>query len=199
MRYNPHVQPGVFELFCGPMYSGKTMALHYRLMPLEHMEHKFVFIRPTSDRRPARTAPYESVFIEDNNPAQILSVVSDEHLLVAIDEIEFFGEGIIETVGALVRKGRNVVASGLDLNFRGEPFGQMAGLMAIADEVMKCKKAICRYNNCGAVATRTQRIIHGAPAVYDSPVKSVEGSSEHECYEPRCIQHHFVPGKPAHL
>ena len=193
MAYNHHIVPGKFEIFCGPMYSGKTQALAMRLMPLEHMDCDFIFIRPASDKRKQRQFSYETIFVDDEMPEKILEIVLDRHKLVAIDEIEFFQENIIEIVKELLRQGKNVVASGLDLNFRGEPFGPMAGLMAIADEVNKCRKAICKHNSCREIANRTQKLIGGKPAPYESQLKSVEGNSINESYEPRCVGHHFVP------
>jgi len=193
MSYNHHIIPGKFEIYCGPMYSGKTQALAMRLMPLEHMGCDFIFIRPASDKRKQRQFSCETFFIDDESPEKILEIVLDRHKLVAIDEIEFFKDSIIEVVKELLRQEKNVVASGLDLNFRGEPFGPMASLIAIADEVSKCRKAICKHNNCREIANRTQKLIDGKPAPYESQIKSVEGIKQNETYEPRCLKHHFVP------
>jgi len=193
MVYTPYIIPRKFEIYCGPMYSGKTQALTMRLMPLEHMNCDFIFIRPTSDKRKERQSQYETFFVNDEIPERILEVVSNKHRLVAIDEIEFFHDRIIGVVKELLIQGKNVVASGLDLNFRGEPFGPMADLMAIADEVNKCQRAICKYDSCGSIANRTQKLIDGKPAHYESQTKSVEGRKINETYEPRCLRHHFVP------
>jgi thymidine kinase len=193
MAYTPYIIPGKFEIYCGPMYSGKTQALTARLMPLEHMNCDFIFIRPTSDKRKERQLSYETFFVDDETPEKILGIVSNKHQLVAIDEIEFFNEGIVKVVKELLMQGKNVVASGLDLNFRGEPFGSMADLMAIADELTKCQRAICKYAGCGSIANRTQKLIDGKPAPHESQTKSVEGIRTNETYEPRCLKHHFVP------
>jgi len=144
MVYTPYIIPRKFEIYCGPMYSGKTLALTKRLGPLEQMGCDFIFIRPTSDKRKERQFAYETFFVNDELPGIILDIVSNKHRLVAIDEIEFFHENIIGVVKELLIQRKNVVASGLDLNFRGEPFGPMASLMAIADEVNKCQGAICK-------------------------------------------------------
>jgi thymidine kinase len=90
----------------------------------------------------------------------------------------------------LADQGKRVIAAGLDQDFRGEPFGPMPLLLALAEQVDKLN-AICV--RCGAAASRTQRLIDGRPAHYDDPVILVGGS---ESYEARCRQCHEVPGKP---
>lgn len=89
-----------------------------------------------------------------------------------------------------MRNGIRVIASGLDLDFRGEPFGAMPQLLTIAEKVDKVT-AICL--SCGQPATRTQRLLNGHPAPYDSEIVSI-GSSDK--YEPRCRACHVVPNRP---
>jgi len=196
---NPeHFKPGQFELFFGPMYSGKSEALAYRFKPVLHLpECSYLFFRPTSDNRPERTCPFDATFIEDSNPERILKIALDSRtMVVGIDEIEFFSEGIVHAIEELLSSKVNVLAAGLDLDFRGEYFGSMARLISIADHVTKCRQAICKYNDCGRTATRTQRLINGVPAHYLDQVKSTEGNRPEETYEPRCVDHHFIPGRP---
>ena len=88
-------------------------------------------------------------------------------------------------------QGLRVILAGLDMDFRGEPFGPMPLLMAEAEEVTKLQ-AICVV--CGAPASRTQRLIDGQPAAYDDPIILVGGS---ESYEARCRQCHEVPRERA--
>jgi thymidine kinase len=83
-----------------------------------------------------------------------------------------------------------VILAGLDLDFRGEPFGPMPFLMSIAEEVTKLR-AICVV--CGESACRTQRLVDGHPANYNDPIIMVGAQ---ESYEARCRQHHVVPGTP---
>lgn len=82
-----------------------------------------------------------------------------------------------------------MIAAGLDMDFRGEPFGVVPNIMAIAESVTKLQ-AVCSV--CGSPASRTQRLIDGKPASYDDPVILVGAS---ESYEARCRHHHEVPGK----
>jgi thymidine kinase len=110
--------------------------------------------------------------------------------VVAIEEGQFFGEELAGVVRRLLRDGHQVYVTGLNQDFRGEPFGVMPTLMALADEV-SLLTAICQ--KCHGVGTRTQRIIDGAPAPWDSPLILVGGA---DCYEARCPDCHEVPGRP---
>jgi len=114
---------------------------------------------------------------------------ADAHI-VAIEEGQFFDEGIVEVVRRLLRAGHLVYVTGLAQDFRGEPFGQMPTLLALADEI-SLLTAICQ--KCHGVGTRTQRIIDGEPASWDSPLILVGGA---DCYEARCPDCHEVPGRP---
>jgi thymidine kinase len=106
--------------------------------------------------------------------------------VIAIDEGQFFDADLVPLVLDLAGEGKRVIIAGLDLDFRGEPFGPMPQLLAHAEFVDKLT-AIC---NCGRVATRTQRLIGGHPAHYDDPVILVGAA---ESYEPRCRSCHTVP------
>ena len=96
---------------------------------------------------------------------------------------------MIEILERLANSGVRVIVAGLDLDFRGEPFGIMPEILARAEYVTKLQ-AICQV--CGAPATRTQRIINGHPADYDDPIILVSAS---EKYEARCRHCHQVPHK----
>ncbi|MBN1193151.1 MAG: thymidine kinase [Coriobacteriia bacterium] len=110
--------------------------------------------------------------------------------VVAIEEAQFFGEGLTPVVQRLLGNGHLVYLTGLNQDFRGEPFGVMPTLMSLADE-LSLLTAICQ--KCHGVATRTQRLIDGAPAHWDSPQIMVGGA---EYYEARCADCHRVPGRP---
>ena len=203
-QYSSHIKPGVLEIYTGPMKSSKTKRLVARVDPLRFINGaEFIFIRPQIDTRAdiIREDPlvYDRwFFVHGDEQGALISAVKPEHSLVAIDELQFFGLHIVSELEELLRKGVNVVGSGLDTNFRGEPFGQMGRLLCIADEVRK-KPAVCTYIKCGLPATRTQRLIGGEPAGYNSPlilIEGVETDGKKVTYEPRCITHHIVPGKP---
>jgi thymidine kinase len=107
--------------------------------------------------------------------------------VVAVDEAQFFDWELSKLCTELAERGVRVILAGLDMDFRGEPFGPMPLLMAEAEEVSKLQ-AICVV--CGAPASRTQRLIDGLPAAYDDPIILVGGS---ESYEARCRHCHEVP------
>lgn len=196
----PAVRPGKFELYCGPMKSGKTLELLHRVERLNYLPNcSFAFFRPTTDTRDPVVKSrwgvdrsYESIAIDPQHPEQILEH-STYLSLVAIDETQFFGDAIVDVILELMRRNINVIASGLDLDFRGEPFGHMHRLLSIATDVTKLS-GVCQVDGCGKEATRTQRLVNSKPAPYDSPIILV--GDEEEGYECRCLFHHLVPSHP---
>jgi thymidine kinase len=117
---------------------------------------------------------------------EILTAVSPTTTVVAIDEVQFFDTAVVQVCDALAEQGKRVICAGLDMDFRGVPFGPMPDLLARAEEVQKLH-AICVI--CGEEASRTQRLIEGHPAAYDDPVVMVGAA---EVYEARCRQCHQV-------
>ncbi len=183
---------GRLEVITGPMFCGKTDELLRRLRRAIIAKQKIQVFKPGFDVRYSsekvtshagneyNASPVESI-------SDVLTLLEDDVTLVAIDEAQFFGEEIIDVVQALVDKGLRVIVGGLDMDFRGEPFGQMPVLLAQAEFVDKLH-AICMV--CGEEATRTQRLVDGKPAYYDDPIIIVGAS---EMYEARCRIHHQVP------
>lgn len=108
---------------------------------------------------------------------------------MAIDEIQFFDPSIVPILLDIGKNGIEVYAAGLDLNFRGEEFKTTNELMKRADEVEHLT-ARCEFPGCNKPATRSQRIIDGKPAPYDSPLVVIGGK---EMYQARCEEHHIVP------
>ena len=194
------IRPGVLEVFCGPMKSGKTREAINRVDKLEYIEHHdYRFVKPSID---TRSEHVESRFgelsvtctlIDEAHPDELLDVVDGETIVV-IDEAQFFDKRLKSVVKHLVEEGCNVVVAGLDLDFRGEPFGAMPGLLSLADHVTKLT-GICDFKGCSKPGTRTQRLIDGEPAPYDAPTVRVETESAEEAYDVRCTQHHRVPLK----
>ncbi|RPJ00886.1 MAG: thymidine kinase, partial [Chloroflexi bacterium] len=123
------------------------------------------------------------------NAHTILNQLAPDTTVVAIDEAQFFDAGIEAVAEQLAHRGIRVIIAGLDVDFRGEPFGSMPALLCRADEVQKLH-AICMV--CGENATRTQRLVNGQPARYDDPIIVIGAS---ESYEARCRDHHAVPGR----
>jgi thymidine kinase len=193
-----HYQPsgGWIELVCGSMFSGKTEELLRRVRRAEIARKSIRIFKPTIDHRYGlvRVASHDGIAREDvivvERAWEILDHITPDVEVVAIDEVQFFDWRIADVCTLLANQGRRIIAAGLDQDFRGEPFGPMPLLLALAERVDKLH-AICVV--CGASASRTQRLIDGRPARYDDPIILVGGS---ERYEARCRNCHDVPGKP---
>ena len=199
-RYDPNIKPGILEVYCGPMKSGKTRELIHRVDNLHYIKGcNFVLIKPAVDTRNIKiqsrfgSLSSECVLVNEKQPEEIIAAVKPEHRVIAIDEAQFFTESVIQVIKHLLNQDKNVIVAGLDLDFRGEPFGQMHHLLAMADIVHKLT-GICDYEGCGAPATRTQRLVAGKPASYYSPIILI--GDVQEGYQCRCLKHHEVPDKP---
>ncbi len=182
---------GWIEIICGSMFSGKTEELIRRLRRAEIAKQKVQVFKPAIDTRYAdrevtshnglqvEAIPVESV-------AQLRELITSDTTVVAIDEAQFFDDDIVQLCSTLANRGLRVIVAGLDMDFRGEPFGPVPALMARAEQVDKLQ-AICV--TCGGPASRTQRLIDGEPAAYDDPVILVGAS---EVYEARCRGCHEI-------
>lgn len=187
---------GWIELICGSMFSGKTEEMLRRIRRAEIARKRIQIFKPRIDHRYGieRVTSHNGVAREDvlvvDSAAEISAQLAADSEVIAIDEVQFFDWAIADVCTQLADRGYRVIAAGLDQDFRGEPFGPMPLLMALAEQVDKLN-AICVC--CGAAASRTQRLIDGRPARYDDPIILVGGS---ESYEARCRRCHQVPGKP---
>ena len=123
---------------------------------------------------------------------QIAEKVRDEVDVVAIDEAQFLDNGIVGVVNDIADRGVRVIVAGTDMDFRGEPFGPIPRLLAIAERIDKLH-AICVV--CSDLATRNQRLIDGEPAPAEGPTIQVGGA---ESYEARCRKCHDVPLRTRH-
>jgi thymidine kinase len=187
---------GWVEVVCGSMFSGKTEELIRRVKRAQIARLKVQVFKPRVDRRyaPEKIASHNGMHADArpvDSSAEILELVEPDTQVVALDEAQFFDQGLVDVCAELARRDKRVIVAGLDLDFRGEPFGPMPTIMAEAEMVEKLQ-AICVV--CGASASRTQRLIDGKPAAYDDPVIVIGAS---EMYEARCRHCHSVPGKPA--
>lgn len=189
----PVFQPsgGWIEVICGSMFCGKTEELLRRIRRAAIAKQKIQVFKPAIDYRYglSRVASHnglawESVAVASSN--EILEHLRPDTTVVAIDEVQFFDDGVTDVADQLAHRGLRVVCAGLDMDFRGEPFGPMPKLMAQAERVDKLH-AICVV--CGAAASRTQRLIDGQPARYTDPVIVIGAA---ETYEARCRRCHVV-------
>ena len=181
---------GRVEVICGSMFSGKTEELIRRVRRAVIARKQVqVFKHRLDDRYGAieRVSSHDGQHVDAlpvATAATLVGLLRAETSVVAIDEAQFFDDGVLALVQALANEGRRVIVAGLDTDFRAEPFGMMPALMAIAEEVTKLN-AICTV--CGETASRTQRLVNGRPARLRDPVILV-GAEER--YEARCRAHH---------
>lgn len=184
---------GAVHVICGCMFCGKTDEMLRLLRRYAIAGRQVVLVKPRLDTRS------DDVTVVSRSGAHHLAVAVDHSReipalardadIVAIEEGQFFDEGLPDVAESLADAGKQVLVTGLDRDFRGIPFGPMPRLMALADQVTKLT-AICMV--CGEQATRTQRLIDGRPASADSPLIVIGGMGD-ETYEARCRLHHEVP------
>lgn len=194
-----NIHKGSLEVICGSMFSGKTEELMRRLRRAEFAKQHVLTIKHHIDNRTSYSCitshggqervavPLEGTIA---TLQKILELAHDEVGVVGIDEVQFFPREIIVVIDSLVQRGKRVIAAGLDLDFRGQPFGVVPTLLAVADHVTKLK-AICVL--CGHDAYHSQRLINGKPARYDDPTIMVGAQ---ECYQARCRNCFSLEGMP---
>ena len=183
---------GSIEVVCGSMFSGKTEELIRRLVRAKIAKQTIQVFKPAIDNRYDETkvkshtgAGIEAIPVKDTD--EIRSNLDKNATVVGIDEAQFMDESVVLLAQELAERGVRVIVAGLDMDFRGEPFGPMPLFLSKAERVDKLH-AICMV--CGDEASRTQRLVNGQPARYDDPVVIVGAQ---ELYEARCRKHHEVP------
>lgn len=183
---------GSLEVICGSMFCGKTEELLRRLRRARIAKQKVQVFKPAIDSRfnEGKVTSHSGLDVDAvpvANSGEILDKLYPDTTVVGIDEAQFFDPGIEDVAVKLADDGLRVIVTGLDMDFRGEPFGPMPQLMARAERVDKLH-AICM--KCGGLASRTQRLVNGKPAHFNDPVVVVGAQ---ELYEARCREHHEVP------
>lgn len=186
---------GWIEVICGSMFAGKTEELIRRITRIKFAKKDVLVFKPVIDDRYS----YSEVVSHSQRKVKSIPVVDSKAIqeymnnlsklpyAVCIDEAQFFDRGLLDLCESLANKGVRVIVAGLDLDFRGEPFGIMPDILSRAEYITKLQ-AICQI--CGDPATRTQRLIDGKPANYNDPIILV---SAQEKYEARCRHCHQVP------
>jgi thymidine kinase len=182
---------GSLTVITGSMFSGKTEELIRRLRralyarrSVQVFKHALETRSDLTEIRSHNGVPHEAGAVSTSE--ELLESIEPETDVVAVEEAQFFDEGIVDACRSLADSGYQVIVAGLDMDFRGRPFGPMPDLLAEADEVVKLR-AICAI--CGRDASRSQRLIDGKPAPASAPTIFVGAQ---ETYEARCRQHHEV-------
>ena len=184
---------GWIEVITGSMFSGKSEELIRRVRRALIARRRVQVFKPALDDRYSgvRTisshagSDVEAVAVQSS--LEIAARAHPDTQVFAVDEVQFMDEGVVDVISVLADRGARVIVAGIDMDFRGEPFGPMPRILTIAETVDKLH-AICMV--CGAPATRNQRLVDGLPAPYEAPVVQVGGA---ESYEARCRRHHEVP------
>ncbi|RKX54096.1 MAG: thymidine kinase [Thermotoga sp.] len=183
---------GRLEMIIGPMYSGKTEEMIRRITRRNIAKQNGLILKPSMETRDGKFLKSRSGMILEAIPVKDSSEVLDlvkkgRYDYVALDEIQFFDDGIVDVIEEIVNMGVSVIGSGLNLDFKGEPFNNVSRLAMKADE-LTLLKAVCVI--CGRDATRTQRLVmvngEWRPASKKDSTILVEGSMENVRYEPRC-------------
>jgi thymidine kinase len=199
------------ELLLGPMRSNKTEELLRRVaMRREYANQDVMIFKPSDDlkskagiiesRNKKGWGKMEAMEIASHEPELMWDMIAAREReigrkvqCIAIDEGQFLAR-LFPMVGSLLEAGYDVIAAGLDLDFRGLPFGDMLELMWYVPVYGGNTTWCISYCKCGERAFFSQRLINGEPAPYDSQV-TLAG----EMYEPRCREHFILPGRPKNL
>lgn len=155
-----HPRSGRIEVICGSMFSGKTEELIRRLKRAEFARQRVEIFKPAIDTRYSeeKVVSHDSRSIAStplDSSASILLFTSEIDV-VGIDEAQFFDDRLVDVCNRLANNGVRVIVAGLDMDFKGVPFGPMPALCAIADEVTKVH-AICV--RCGSLAYASHRVV----------------------------------------
>lgn len=186
MHQSQQIKRGSLEVICGPMFSGKSEELIRRLRRANIAKQKVAVFKPKLDTRRGVdiVSSHNGTCIDAipvDNIETIISYMQQQAVqVVGFDEVQFFPPDIIAVICHLVEEGKRVVTAGLDLDFRGIPFGPVPTLLAIADQITKLQ-AIC--TECGHDAHHTQRLVNNQPARFDDPIILIGAQ---EAYQARC-------------
>lgn len=176
---------GWIEVCCGPMFSGKSEELIRRVTRSRLARIPVQTFKPTIDTRYAdRKVVSHSAMSTDAVPVadaqELLRLVEDVTVVVGIDEAQFFDDDLVDVAEALAKAGKQVIVSGLDLDYLGRPFEPIPTLAARSEYVTKML-AVC--HNCGSPAGFTQRIVESDDLVVLGATDSYEARCR-QCYHP---------------
>lgn len=187
---------GSLTVICGSMFSGKTEELIRLIRRAMHARKNVQVFKSAMDTRCDTTlirthdgTCFNAVTIADTR--QMEALLLPDVQVVGIEEVQFLDDRVVGLCQRLADQGIDVIAAGLDQDFRGLPFGFMPTLMALADNVMKLH-AICKV--CGEEASRTQRLVDGRPAGWNEPTIMIGADERYEARCRHCHQVRNIPG-----
>ncbi len=187
--------PGSLTFFTGPMACGKTLELVRHLHIFHEQQIPLVCLRPAIDTRTPVVQSrsgllHDAVAIDTQNLLTLKEAMIGK-VVIGIDEVQFFPAEIVELLVDELRKGKTILVSGLDTNFRGILFPASQAIMALPETIIQRLRAVCsvchQYN-----ATRTQRLRDGLPVPASDPDVLIEQAQGNTTYEARCLEHHQI-------
>lgn len=186
---------GSLTFFTGPMFCGKTLELVRHLQIYSAQQIPTICVRPALDTRSEKVQSRSGLSFDGltikHDDLEGLKGILERYEVIGIDEAQFFSPAISPLIHEAVRKGKIILLSGLDTDFRGEPFPIAVAILSLPETNVQRTRAvcsICRQHN----ATRTQRLKNGAPVGHDEPIVEVESANASITYEPRCLEHHEI-------
>ena len=176
--FSPRVSNVKIHVICGPMFSGKTKTLIKNIDDYRNLRKKVVVFKPKLDNRYSES----SIVSHDKDEVEAFGVERPEEILdlfhhadvVAIDEVQFFDDSIVEVCQIIANQGKSIILAGLDLDYKANSFGAMPQLLTLADEVIKLN-SVCTF--CSGKARFSHRI---------SPDNGVVVLGEKDKYVPLC-------------
>ena len=176
-------RPGRIEVVCGSMFSGKTEELIRRMRRAKFARQKVEIFKPAIDVRYSEedVVSHDQKHIQSTpiDSAGSILLLSSDIDVVGIDEAQFFDDGIVDVCNELANRGVRVIVAGLDMDYKGKPFGPMPALCAIADDVTKVHAICVKCGNLAYVSHRKveseQRVLLGETTEYEPLCR--------ECYQ----------------
>jgi thymidine kinase len=180
---------GCIEVVCGSMFSGKTEELLRRIKRAQLGKQPVQLFKPKLDDRydAVKVVSHEGTNADAMPVAsakELLALVLSQTAVVGIDEVQFFDAGIVEAAETLAGRGIRVICAGLDQDYRGEAFGPMGALMAVAEYVTKLH-AVCAQ--CGAHASRSQRLVASEGQLFVGGAAAYEARCR-ACFVPTAVE-----------
>jgi len=180
---------GCIEVVCGSMFSGKTEELLRRMKRARLARLRVQLFKPRVDQRydAVKVVSHEGANADAmpvGSAAELLERVIPDSAVVGIDEVQFFDERIVEVCDTLANNGVRVICAGLDQDYRGQPFGPISQLMAVAEFVTKLH-AVC--SRCGAQACRSQRLVASEGQLFVGGAAAYEARCR-KCFSPGVIE-----------
>lgn len=184
---------GSLTFFTGPMACGKTLELVRHLQIFQEQQIPLICLRPTIDTRTPTVQSragllHDAVAIQTHDLLAFTQAIIGK-VVIGIDEAHFFSPEIVTVLEQELRKGKTILLSGLDTDFRGVLFPAAQAIMALPEAIIQRSRAVCsvchQYN-----ATRTQRLRNGQPVPIDDPLVLIDQSQDSITYEARCLEHH---------